>query len=113
RSTASPVFWSLMRAPTRASPLSRHAALPISTAGRSATDRSSGRPPTSRREQRRLQHQDLSRNQLLDAAEEIFGAKGFHDTTLKRSEEHTSELQSREKLVCRLLLEQKKKGCAG
>src|SRR6266511_4871848 len=26
-----------------------------------------------------------------------------------RSEEHTSELQSREKLVCRLLLEQKKK----
>src|SRR5690606_39728905 len=26
---------------------------------------------------------------------------------LKRSEEHTSELQSREKLVCRLLLEKK------
>ncbi len=37
----------------------------------------------SRREQRRLQHQDLSRTQLLDAAEEIFGAKGFHETTLK------------------------------
>src|SRR5690606_41852481 len=31
---------------------------------------------------------------------------------LIRSEEHTSELQSREKLVCRLLLE-KKKACAG
>src|SRR5690606_6732819 len=30
----------------------------------------------------------------------------FH---LNRSEEHTSELQSREKLVCRLLLEKKKK----
>src|SRR5690606_41641496 len=29
--------------------------------------------------------------------------------TLARSEEHTSELQSREKLVCRLLLEKKKK----
>src|SRR5690606_39904672 len=28
--------------------------------------------------------------------------------TLKRSEEHTSELQSRENLVCRLLLEKKK-----
>src|SRR5690606_39508288 len=28
---------------------------------------------------------------------------------LMRSEEHTSELQSREKLVCRLLLEKKKK----
>src|SRR5215218_3175383 len=38
---------------------------------------------TSRREQRRQQHQELSRNQLLDAAEEVFGAKGFHDTTLK------------------------------
>jgi AcrR family transcriptional regulator len=37
----------------------------------------------SRREQRRLLHQDLSRTQLLDAAEEVFGAKGFHDTTLK------------------------------
>src|SRR5690606_40848554 len=28
-----------------------------------------------------------------------------------RSEEHTSELQSRENLVCRLLLEQKKSSC--
>jgi TetR/AcrR family transcriptional regulator len=36
-----------------------------------------------RREQRRLLHQDLSRSQLLDAAEEVFGEKGFHDTTLK------------------------------
>src|SRR5207302_9261564 len=30
--------------------------------------------------------------------------------TEDRSEEHTSELQSRENLVCRLLLEKKKKG---
>src|SRR5215472_6359214 len=37
----------------------------------------------SRREQRRVQHQDLSRAQLLDAAEEVFGHKGFHETTLK------------------------------
>lgn len=36
-----------------------------------------------RREQRRLLHQDLSRTQLLDAAEEVFGRKGFHETTLK------------------------------
>ena len=28
-----------------------------------------------RREQRRLQHQDLSRSQLLDAAEEVFGRR--------------------------------------
>ena len=38
---------------------------------------------SSRREQRRLLHQDLSRTQLLDAAEEVFGRKGFHETTLK------------------------------
>src|SRR5690606_21646847 len=31
------------------------------------------------------------------------------DDPVKRSEEHTSELQSRENLVCRLLLEKKKK----
>src|SRR3712207_7541897 len=31
------------------------------------------------------------------------------DTLLGRSEEHTSELQSRQYLVCRLLLEKKKK----
>src|SRR6266511_3428040 len=33
--------------------------------------------------------------------------RGFHPG-IARSEEHTSELQSREKLVCRLLLEKKK-----
>src|SRR5207302_11226148 len=38
--------------------------------------------------------------QLPPAIELVFGAR--------RSEEHTSELQSRENLVCRLLLEKKK-----
>src|SRR2546422_5144453 len=33
----------------------------------------------------------------------------FRDHLLQRSEEHTSELQSRLHLVCRLLLEKKKK----
>src|SRR5690606_40830308 len=32
---------------------------------------------------------------------------GHHRTATDRSEEHTSELQSRENLVCRLLLEKK------
>src|SRR5687768_17953831 len=32
-----------------------------------------------------------------------------HDAAARRSEEHTSELQSRLHLVCRLLLEKKKK----
>src|SRR6478736_5642090 len=40
-------------------------------------------PEPSRREQRRQQHQALSRLQLLDAAEDVFGRKGFYDTTLK------------------------------
>src|SRR2546430_3431476 len=31
----------------------------------------------------------------------------------ERSEEHTSELQSQSNLVCRLLLEKKKKNCIG
>src|SRR2546430_7317059 len=35
------------------------------------------------------------------------GEKGRHDRT-RRSEEHTSELQSQSNLVCRLLLEKKK-----
>src|SRR5699024_12844855 len=35
------------------------------------------------------------------------GAAGFREAVLWRSEEHTSELQSRFDLVCRLLLEKK------
>src|SRR3712207_7337237 len=38
----------------------------------------------------------------------VLGAEGDADAA-RRSEEHTSELQSRQYLVCRLLLEKKKK----
>ena len=41
-----------------------------------------GLEASSRREVRRARHQDLSRTQLLDAAERVFGEKGFHDATL-------------------------------
>src|SRR5260221_7796019 len=41
---------------------------------------------------------------FLDQVEEVVAPK-------KRSEEHTSELQSHSDLVCRLLLEKKKKTC--
>src|SRR5690606_41479582 len=45
-------------------------------------------------------------------ATRLFGPSGGNDSPAAkgegRSEEHTSELQSREKLVCRLLLEKKK-----
>jgi AcrR family transcriptional regulator len=36
----------------------------------------------SRRDLRRERHHELSRAQLLDAAERVFGEKGFHDATL-------------------------------
>jgi len=39
----------------------------------------------------------------------IFPGPAFIRITFDRSEEHTSELQSRSDLVCRLLLEKKKK----
>src|SRR5438445_3466327 len=47
----------------------------------------------------------------LDSGELVLlGAGGLGgDVPLHRSEEHTSELQSRQYLVCRLLLEKKKK----
>ena len=39
----------------------------------------------------------------------LLGLKSVKKTVLFRSEEHTSELQSLTNLVCRLLLEKKKK----
>src|SRR2546427_6711562 len=47
---------------------------------------------------------------FLDAAFETAGQT--KDTAKARSEEHTSELQSQSNLVCRLLLEKKKKRSA-
>src|SRR5207302_10858622 len=41
------------------------------------------------------------------AAQQLVAAMGGLPLALDRSEEHTSELQSRENLVCRLLLEKK------
>lgn len=38
---------------------------------------------SSRRAERRALRQDVSRTQVLDAAEEVFGQKGFHEATLK------------------------------
>src|SRR5438034_6092931 len=65
-----------------------------------------------RQEPRRGQHRDLRprRRLLQDVLEEEHAGRvrevGFGQ---KRSEEHTSELQSHSDLVCRLLLEKKKK----
>src|SRR2546429_3215287 len=56
---------------------------------------------------------DLSRElcvsrRTIEIAVSITTGKTFRDVREQRSEEHTSELQSRLHLVCRLLLEKKK-----
>src|SRR2546422_1953226 len=52
---------------------------------------------------RRLAHEGLERDETLDGVADLVAV------LVRRSEEHTSELQSRLHLVCRLLLEKKKK----
>src|SRR5690606_8095765 len=50
-------------------------------------------------------------DEMIGKGLQLFGPKGCQNCTdgyKGRSEEHTSELQSRENLVCRLLLEKKK-----
>src|SRR2546430_8335659 len=49
---------------------------------------------------------------IFDVAKKLAEQSGIHEKgyrTVFRSEEHTSELQSQSNLVCRLLLEKKKK----
>src|SRR3712207_7719138 len=46
-----------------------------------------------------------------DCAGRIAHSRSSSSSIACRSEEHTSELQSRQYLVCRLLLEKKKKKC--
>src|SRR5690349_23515418 len=55
--------------------------------------------------QRRIDHPMTLDRQLAGKS----GADDAHVEVALRSEEHTSELQSRRDLVCRLLLEKKKK----
>src|SRR3712207_7063917 len=51
---------------------------------------------------------DRSYNLHVEAYDRIFDRSGLEWYRVERSEEHTSELQSRQYLVCRLLLEKKK-----
>src|SRR5690606_42123236 len=105
----SSLFFFTDRPPTASYPLSLHDALPIS-----AMQEANGRPlrrpldepaDAPRRCARAGKHR-------LDAAGAL-SANGEAELVVvaarqRRSEEHTSELQSRENLVCRLLLEKKK-----
>src|SRR5947209_17415926 len=66
-------------------------------------------------ELRNLVQQEMETNPVLEELPEEPGVDERNevepsaDHNFKRSEEHTSELQSRQYLVCRLLLEKKKK----
>src|SRR3712207_7367377 len=51
----------------------------------------------------------LAPGALLQGRDDSRSRNGDPDQPASRSEEHTSELQSRQYLVCRLLLEKKKK----
>src|SRR3712207_7030371 len=64
------------------------------------------RQPPQRREVQRLGEHAVGRGALAEEADgDVVAALRLHAV---RSEEHTSELQSRQYLVCRLLLEKKK-----
>src|SRR5438034_8202481 len=54
-------------------------------------------------------HRGDPRGAIRAAGPVAAGAPGGHPCPDRRSEEHTSELQSHSDLVCRLLLEKKKK----
>src|SRR5690606_41978184 len=97
--------FSAAAAPPEILPLSLHDALPILAArGRAA-------PAARRRASRdrvRPGDGDRRRRQVLPGRHELRGLDDPAPSRRRRSEEHTSELQSRENLVCRLLLEKKK-----
>src|SRR3989449_4055054 len=99
-------------APPEISPLPLHAALPISTARRPRAARTpAARWPRAPRTHRIPPARRPTRGLRGPPALASSYAPPYPETpagTFLRSEEHTSELQSRLHLVCRLLLEKKK-----
>src|SRR5699024_12526707 len=92
-------------APSEADTLSLHDALPIWRWGWSGGG--SSRRPTHRRS--RCRHPGGADLSCSRCRRRRAGPSPTRDSPRARSEEHTSELQSRFDLVCRLLLEKKKK----
>src|SRR2546429_5113637 len=92
------LFFLMIRRPPRST------LFPYTTLFRSLRERGAGLP-------RRLRHALLREHHL-----QVPGTVAQHDKrdlARRRSEEHTSELQSRLHLVCRLLLEKKKRTDTG
>src|SRR2546421_11826342 len=109
RATSSTFFFFFFNdpAPTEIYPLPLHDALPIFVRrGRADVECHTGRRAQSggRRRER------VARPGLVEAQvpERRHARHGGHGLGPGRSEEHTSELQSRSDIVCRLLLEKKK-----
>src|SRR5207253_5498019 len=89
--------FSMLRRPPRST------LFPYTTLFRSGS--AAGRPGSYRRRRRAAQSPHLGRRRLAHRSPLLVHAQERR----QRSEEHTSELQSRGHLVCRLLLEKKKK----
>src|SRR3712207_8508001 len=102
----------MIRRPPR-STLFPYTTLFRSEQGKDVVQEEEPREPKDRRSGDRSEQEDAA-NEAPDAAEpgESGGGStqdgGSQTQTQTRSEEHTSELQSRQYLVCRLLLEKKK-----
>src|SRR3712207_8127673 len=99
------VFFFNDTATTEIYTLSLHDALPIYAAGGRAP-RNRGRPPAPRRLGTTRRCRGRGGRGLRRAGRQPHGVAPAPPGA--RSEEHTSELQSRQYLVCRLLLEKKK-----
>src|SRR5206468_5313818 len=91
--------------------LSLHDALPISFSSKPCTSSKSRRAKRTRRDKRKSCCWPAVASTWTRNGSPWATAIGGGDCwpTTRRSEEHTSELQSRSDLVCRLLLEKKKK----
>src|SRR5690606_41827290 len=104
--TATRCFSATATATTEIYTLSLHDALPISeTLGAARAPPAGDRARAAAEVRRAARRQGLSHQSAVPRAVGPLQAGGIRD----RSEEHTSELQSRENLVCRLLLEKKNK----
>src|SRR5690606_40307116 len=106
-------LFSTAPAPTATSTLSLHDALPIFVRRRQAREAVPQPAKAGRRGTRVLQRpQTRLRPRESERTPPALPSTGSNlsppATPAVRSEKHTSELQSREKLVCRLLLEKKK-----
>src|SRR5699024_11699397 len=89
--------------------LSLHDALPISQSGCRLHLLTPSRCARSRLIDRHLrEHFHELAHDALDIGIDVFQGTGFFRDVEDRSEEHTSELQSRFDIVCRFLLEKKK-----